>query len=399
MRHLFFFFRLNPLLVWALFQISVFPASFLWAGELGQCQNIFSNLSLDIRQPKELDRGSGRLRRWFGGFFAIPHNSLSDLAEDIYSNKEEYDLVFRGDKGLFTDLGLFDLLEKSPAVTTIKANSTKSFHIARLPLGAFAIYLRNNSSYGEELGFVASQVVTGTLINWFQTKSPTRLIFTATPPPITPLRLSLELDDLERYTNPGVLPALKRLSKMYELMGNKNLSLAVELASYQNQLQYMNQPKNYSESQILETYKEAKKLFGFWGEEKVISSFVFSSLLSEIDIKVAYHIFEKSGVFFSETSDQLALFMGLSYELKMKKTKGDMPYEESYETLSVWLEEHKRIYKKASDPYIYLASVMSGRKNKADIKDLKADLEYIEEHAKADHEGPLLVLASTSKNS
>ena len=399
MRYAPLFTKLTSFLILTSFQM--FMSHLLWAEELEQCKNMFPNLPLSIHQPNELQRGSGKFRRWLGKkFFTIDKMSLSELAEDMYLNKGLYDLVFKGDKGLFTDLGIFDLLQKSSDVITIRANSTKTFHIVGLPSGGFVIYLQNQASYGEELSFVASQKKTGALLNWFQTKTLNSLLHTPALP-ATPLELDLGLDNLITYTNPGVLPALRRLSKMYELMGNRDLTLAVELSSYQNQLKYMSQEKNYSESQVLETYKKAKKLFGLFGEESAIQAVTFFSLLSEVDIEVAYHIFEQSGGLLSNISDHLAIFMGLSYELKMKRISGEIPKGEvSSETLRALLEEHKNIYSKASNPYVYLASVIGGKKEvRKTWEEFKKDYKYIRKHAKADHDGPLLILAATSKNS
>ena len=381
----------------------------------------FPNFNLKVEQPRELQRGSGRIRRWMGRnwmgrkLMSLPHKSLSELAEDMYLNRERFDLVFKGDKGLFTDLGVFDLLETSPHVLTInatftfKANSTKTFHIVSLPSGNFVIYLKNKAPYGEELSFVASQVKTGALINWFNIHSSfdlkirTHQLKTL----VQPFQLDLSPSALANYTNEGVLSALRRLSEIHRLMGDKDLGLSIELATFQNKLQYINRDFEVTERMVVEAYKKTKELLGFWAEESEQKVITFFGLLAGISPQKAKELFNDSGGFWSENSDRFAVFMGVALDVKMAQLKGQIPPGEvNSNILLETLERHKAVYKQASDIasswhdyslYTYLSAAITGKMDVLHIKQFERDVQYIRKHAKGDHDGQLLILLATSK--
>ena len=378
------------------------------------CIYPFLNSSdIKIQQPKELGRRSNKIQRWFGKkFIKINPQSVSDLAEDMWLNKSKYGLVFKGDKGLFTDLGIFDFLENSWGVLKIPAGSDKTFYIILLPSGNFVLYLKNRTKHGEELGFVKGSAMTSAIIHWFDSqsshyshsigalkKSSARLL---RPEPFS----SGEANKLLDYTNEGVLPAVERLIEINNLLLDKDLEQAARLAAYQNRLQYMD-TKGVSAHTIVSTFQEMEDLF-FSYKRAQIESLVFFTLLSHIKPQTAKKLFDELEHISYDTSERLALFIGIAFDIKMRFLKGSLPESEiSFETAKEILKEHKKIYETAKSinrsedylPYLYLSSVISGKNSELAIIEDNRNFEYIYENAKKGSGiEQLLLLRSSLRN-
>lgn len=372
--------------------------------------NKFNNLELSLEQPKELkSKWKGGIRRALGAkLIKIKSSSIDELAETVYKNKDKYDLVFKGDQGLFTDLGIFKLLKESKETLTIKANRTKDFHIVKLPSGRYVIYLKNKTAYGEELSFVSSQITTGALLAWFEKNRPYEF---STLEKIrsehSDLSIDLSLKSISKYANHEILKSLSNLSKVHKILDNKDLELAVNLTSFHNKLKVLSSNRQYSPEEVVDFYQRTKKEVGFLGESSEIRMLTFFGLLAEITPENTKRLFDNAGGFFSSTSDNMAVFMGIATQIKMDKLNGKISNGPvTLETLEQYLKIHKTLYKQADEVtgfwtdnsmFTYIAAATSSRTKVTDLEKLEQDARYINKHAEGDSDGALLVFSSASK--